>query len=365
MPPVDDEELAAVVDAARAGDERAFGELVERFRPELQVHCYRMLGSLDDAEDAVQDVLLRAWRGIGRFEGRASVRTWLYRIASRACLARRTRDRRRTRLLAATTVADGVAVPLALTVPWFQAYPDPLLDAVAARDPDPASRLASRETVEIAFVTALQHLPEGQRAALVLRDVLGWPADRCATALDSSVTAVNSALQRARARLRALLGSDRDDWRAVRTASDTAAGIEERALVRRYIDAIERADDAAIAALLRPDVVVGHQPGAGGHESTEPGWYAGRDEVIAAWAPALHSARPLEMRMVEVWANRRPAVASYVRLPGTDEHRPFGLALLRLEDGLVAEVTNLTTDQFRAFGLPSSPTARWQGAPDC
>lgn len=100
------------------------------------------------------------------------------------------------------------------------------------------------------------------------------------------------------------------------------------------------------------------------HESTEPGWYASRDEVIAAWAPALHSARPVEMRMVEVWANRRPAVASYVRLPDTDEHRPFGLALLRLEDGLVAEVTNLTTDQFRAFGLPSEPTARSQGAPD-
>lgn len=350
--------MSAVVEAARAGDEGAFGRLVERFRPELQLHCYRMLGSLDDAEDAVQDVLVRAWRALAGFEGRSSVRTWLYRIATRACLARRTRDRRRRGLLAATTVVDGVAVPLALTVPWLQAYPDALLDAVAARDPDPASRLASRETVEIAFVTALQHLPEGQRAALVLRDVLGWPATRCADALDSTVPAVNSALQRARTTLRSLLGSDRDDWRAVSSARVSG---EERALVRHYVDAIERADDAAIAALLRPDVVVGHQPGAGGHDATEPGWYAGRDEVIAAWAPALHSAQPLEMRMVEVWANRRPAVASYVRLPGTDQHRPFGLALLRVEDGQVAEVTNLTTDQFPAFGLPRTLAAAGPG----
>lgn len=337
------------VAAAQRGDEAAFGRVVERHRPELHLHCYRLLGSVDDAEDAVQDVLVQAWRGLPDFEGRSSVRTWLYRIATRACLARRTRDDRRSRLLAATTVADGVAMPLALTVPWLQAYPDRLLDAVAAREPDPASRLTARETVEIAVITALQHLPDAQRAALVLRDVLGWPADRCAEALETSVPAVNSALQRGRATLRDLLGGGRDRWPGGRTAAATA---DERALVRRYVDAIERADDRAIAALLRGDVVVGHQPGAGGNESTEPGWYAGRDEVVAAWAPVLHGDHPFDLRLVEAWANRQPAVASYIRLPGTDEHRAFGLSVLRIEDGRVAEVTNLTADQLPAFGLP-------------
>jgi RNA polymerase sigma-70 factor, ECF subfamily len=346
---MDEERLQASVAAAQGGDEAAFARLVERFRPELLLHCYRMLGSLDDAEDTVQEVFLESWRALGDFEGRSSVRTWLYRIATHACLRRRIRDRRRGRLLASSTIIHGPALPLAMTVPWLQLCPDDLLDLVVASDPDPASVLVSRETVEIAFIAALQHLPERQRAVLVLRDVVGWPAQRCAAALESTVPSVNSALQRARTALRDYLGAVREEWPAA--ASHTPA---ERALVRRYIDAIERSDDAAIAALLHDDVVVGHQPGAGGNETLEPACYSGRAAVIDAWAPALHGRPPLEMRLLEVWANRRPAVASYIRLPGTIEHRAFALSLIRVQDDRIAEITNFPPNQLHAFGLPAT-----------
>jgi RNA polymerase sigma-70 factor (ECF subfamily) len=349
---MDEAQLDAIVAAARQGDEAAFARLVEHFGPELKVHCYRLLGSLDDAEDTVQEVLLRAWQALAGFEGRSSVRTWLYRIATHACLARHRRDQRRRRLAGRATTVGGVAMPLALTVPWLQACPDDLLDLVKAQDPDPASTLAARETVELALVAALQHLPDRQRAVVVLRDVAGWPAGRCAQALGVTVAAVNSATQRARATLRAHLGDARDQWRA--SPGITPA---ERALVRRYIVAIERADDAAIAALLHEDVIVGHQPGAGGNDTPEPAWYQGRATVIAAWAPVLHSPRPLQLRMVEAWANRQPAVVSYIRLPGTTEHRAFALSLLRTRGDRIAEITNLLPDQLRAFGLPPSFSA--------
>lgn len=353
---MDDIELGAVVAAARDGDEAAFGRLVERFRAELIVHCYRMLGSLDDAEDTVQEVFLQAWRALADFEGRSSVRTWLYRIATHACLARHSRDQRRRRLASRATVFGATPIPLAMTVPWLQACPDDLLDLAAAPGPDPAATLASRETVEIAFVAALQHLPDRQRAAVVLRDVVGWPADRCAEALGVTVPAVNSALQRARTALRTQLGDSRDDWRA--SPGITGA---ERALVRRYIEAIESADDTAIAALLHEDVIVSHQPGAGGNETAEPAWYQGRGTVIEAWAPVLHSSRPLQMRTVEVWANRQPAVASYIRMPGTTGHVAFALSLLRARGDRVAEIANLLPDQILTFGLPLSFSARDNG----
>ncbi|HEV7758190.1 MAG TPA: RNA polymerase subunit sigma-70 [Acidimicrobiales bacterium] len=341
-------ELAGLVTAAQGGDGAAFGRLVERFRPELQLHCYRMLGSLDDAEDTVQDVLLQAWRSLPGFEGRASVRTWLYRIATNACLGRRVRDRRH-RLLASARISADPGLPVAATVPWLQPCPDGLLDQVAARDPDPASILAARETVEIAFVAALQHLPPRQRAALVLRDVVGWSAERSATALDTTVASANSALQRARATLRRQLGDRRSEWTAAAGHEATAA---ERELVRRYIDAIESADDAAIGAVLADDAVVSHQPGAGGNETHAAAAYSGRATIIEAWAPALHSPVPLEMRMVAVAANRQPAVVSYVRLPGTTGHRAFALSLLRLDGGRVVEVANFVPEGLAAYGLP-------------
>src|SRR5215467_88511 len=332
--------------AARHGDEAAFGRLVERFRPELTLHCYRMLGSLDDAEDTVQDVFLLAWRGVAGFEGRSSARTWLYRITIHACLARRARDRRRHRLLSANATG-GSALPVVMTVPWLQACPDDLIDRAASSDPDPASTLVARETIELAIIAALQHLPGRQRAVFLLKDVVGWPAQQCATELGLTLTAVNSALQRARNGLRHHLGGARDQWPA-----HPATTPAERALVRRYIAAVETADDAAIAALLHDNVVVTHQPGAGGNEAAQPLCYTGRTTVIDAWAPALHSPRPVHLRLLEAWANRQPGVASYARLPGTAEHRAFGLSLLRAHHDRITEITNLTPGQLAAFGLP-------------
>ena len=186
---MDDKWAGPAVAAARRGDEAASGRLVDRFRPELLLHCYRMLGSLDDAEDTVQDVFLQAWRGLPGFEGRPSVRTWLYRIATHACLARRTRDRRRYRLLN-SSVTGGMPLPVVMTVPWLQACPDDVINRAAASSPDPASTLVARETIELAVIAALQHLPGRQRAVFLLRDVAGWPARQCAT--EQALSAVTS-----------------------------------------------------------------------------------------------------------------------------------------------------------------------------
>lgn len=341
------DDLDALVAAAQGGDDASFGQLVERLRPELVIHAYRLLASMEDAEEAVQESLLQAWRHITGFQRRSSARTWLYRITTNTCLARRTRRRRRQAILAAGTMAGTVPAPIAMTVPWLEACPDDLLDLVAARQADPAAAATSRETIEIAYVAALQHLPSRQRAALVLRDVLGWPAEQAAAAMEVSVAALNSSLQRARARLREVLEPERSEWRAA-----TPTDGEEADHVRRFIDAIERADDDALLSILAEDVVVGHQPGAGGNDSDEPTWYAGRATVLKAWAPALHHPVPLEMRMIPVRVNRQPAVATYIRLPGTDHHRAFALNVFRIAHDRVAEIATLSTTSFAALGLP-------------
>lgn len=341
-------DLDAVVRAAQEGDESAFAVLVDRFRPELELHGYRMLGSYEDARDVTQDVLLSAWQSLAGFKHRSSIRTWLYRIATRACLARHTRDERRRTILARTSDPDGVVMPLAVSVPWLQPLPEQVLDQVVAREPEPGAAATSRETVEIVFVAALQHLSGTQRASLVLRDVLGWPAARCAAALGTSPGQVDSAVRRARAAVRDLLGDERENWPA--PAGDAA----ELAVVRQYVDAVERADDAAIAALLHADVVVSHQPGAGGPDSTEPGWYAGRTRVVEAWAPALHGPQPLDMRLEAVRVNGGPAVVSTIRVPGTQERRIFGLSVLTIRGGLVTEVVNLHPVLVERLGLVPS-----------
>lgn len=346
----DNTETADWVEAARGGDDTAFGRLVDRFRAELVLHAYRMLGRYDDAEDAVQDALLQAWRGIADFEGRAGIRSWLYRITTNTCLSRRTTAERRRQILAATTVIDDVAAPVAATVPWLQALPDEIVGAVAARGEDHADRLISRESIEITFVAALQHLPDRQRAVLLLRDIAGWSARETAEQLDTTVSAANAALHRARSTVRTVLGPDRERWPSVEPDPDRGD------LLRRYVAAVEAADDAAIADLLTEDVLVSHQPYAG-QGTAEVGWYRGRDAVIAAWAPALHGSMALDLRLRPVWVNREPAVASYGRLPGTDVHRAFGLAVLRVADGRVAEVINLATDQFPALDLPTQLTS--------
>jgi RNA polymerase sigma-70 factor (ECF subfamily) len=341
----DDDPLSAQVAAAQRGDDVAFGNLVVRFRPELVLHCYRMLGRYDEAEDAVQDTLLQAWNAISQFEGRATVRSWMYRIATNTCLDRRAKDDRRRRLIAASTVREGVAVPLPVTVPWLQAVPQDAIEAVAQHGPLPDDRLIGRESIEIAFVAALQHLPDRQCAVLVLRDVAGWSAGEVAEQLGASESSVNALLHRARRTMRTVLGPERAEWR------HRSRDGNEAALVRRFADAIESGQDEAIGALLTSDVLVGHQP-YGGNASSEVTWYQGRRAVLDAWAPALHGDLPLDMRLVEFWVNSQPALATYARLPGTAPLRAFGLTVLSISGSRITEIVNLSPDQFPALGLP-------------
>ena len=338
----------AWIAAAAAGDDAAFGALVDRYRPELVLHCYRLLGRHDEAEDSTQDALLRAWRGLSGYRGDASVRTWLYRIATRCCLDRRSRDRRRQDLIAAGTVADGVAIPIAATVPWLQGMPEATIDAADLRRPGTDDRVTARETLELGYIAALQHLTDRQRTVLVLRDVVDWPIPRIAEHLDTTNGATQALLRRGRGILRDVLGPDRDDWSSTSTQTDTT---EVRDLLRRYVTAVENGDDHGLAGLLAEDVVVSHQPMAG-QPTAEVGWYAGRDAVLEAWAPALHGTPPLDLRETALFVNRCPAVATWARLPGTDGHRAFGLAVLRVVDGAIIEIVNLATDHFPALGLP-------------
>ena len=344
---MDQAEESAMAAAARAGDEPAFAELAKRYRPELQVHCYRMLGSLDDSEDLVQETFRQAWRRRETYEARATFRAWLYRIATNACLdflQSKPRDRR--------VAASGTpgATPPAAMIPWLQPYPDRLLDEVAPgseNETPPDDAVVAKETIELAFLAAIQHLPPRQRAVLIMRDVLGWPAKEAAAALESSVSSVNSALGRARPTLRKHLPERRLDW-----GSAGEPGESERAALERYMAAIERADDAALAKMLSEDARSGQQAGAGGHEGSEPAFAEGREAIIASWAPALHGEHALEFRFMATYANRQPAAASYVRAPGWTGFHPFALSVLRLEEGTVTEVSTFPPGLFAAFGLP-------------
>jgi RNA polymerase sigma-70 factor, ECF subfamily len=266
----------ALVARAQAGDERAFRELVEPFRRVLEIHCYRMLGSRHDAEDLVQETLLRAWRSLDRFERRASLSTWLYRIATNACLDEIERRPRRAEVVAVDPYPDERVAEAALTAP------------VA----DPAARYALREGMELAMLTAIQRLPGRQRAVLILRDVLGWTGPEVADLLETTVAAVNGALQRARATVEDVVPTP--SVRAVRPAS------AERALLARYVDAWEREDIDGLVALLREDAVLTMPP--------EPRVVVGAAALREFWLtvtcglPALLEPRP-------VWANGRPAIA--------------------------------------------------------
>ena len=261
-------EQRALVAAAQAGDERAFRALVEPYRRVLEVHCYRMLGSIDDAEDIVQETLLRAWRALDRFERRASVHTWLYRIATNACLDEIERRPRRAS-------------------PGVEPYPDARLDDAAAPIADPAARYALREGMELAFLTAIQRLPGRQRAVLILRDVLGWTGAEVAELLDTTVAAVNSALQRGRATIERELPA-----RAV-----TPRRTVERDLLRRYVDAWERADMDGLVALLREDAVLSMPPTPS---------ITGAEE-IGEFFSGVRAGRTLSATSVS--ANGQPAVA--------------------------------------------------------
>jgi RNA polymerase sigma-70 factor, ECF subfamily len=333
-----------LVAAVRAGDETAFATLVERHRPELRVHCYRMVGSVDEAEDLVQETFLRAWRRFETYEGRSTVRAWLYRIATNACLD--LLDGRARRVLPhhlSPPQAPDAGPVVRTDVAWLQPFPDRLLEPVAPRDAEPDAVAVTRETIELAFLAAIQHLPPAQRAVLILRDVLGWPARQAADLLDTSVAAVNSALQRARETMRAQLPERRLDWSASTAVSD-----EERAVLRRYMDAVERADLGAVAGLLAEDVRATMPP--------FPLWFQGRDAVVASLAESWDPRLPAfvgRFRMLAIEANRQPAIAAYVRKVGDTAYRPFAIGVLRVVDGRIAELTAFhDTGLFETFGVP-------------
>ena len=331
------EEAAALVTAVRSGDEAAFAALTEPYRRQLHVHCYRMLGSFDEAEDLVQETLLRAWRGRAGFEGRSMVRTWLYRIATNACLDALESRSRRLQSVESPQAAESH------TVDWLQPYPDRLLDQIAPSDSEPDALVIARETIELAYLAAIQYLPPKQRAILILRDALGWSAKETASLLDESVASVNSALHRARSSMRKRLPRRRLEWTTA--ATPTTA---ERTLLERYMDATDRADVAALTALLREEVRLTMPP--------YPTWFEGREDIATVFALSTDPSSPTylgQLRTVATAANRQPAVAAYVRRPGESEYRALGVDVLRLEGDLVVEITRfVTADLFPAFGLP-------------
>jgi RNA polymerase sigma-70 factor (TIGR02960 family) len=312
------------LDAAIAGGEPAFAALTERHRRELHVHCYRMLASFEDAEDAVQETLLRAWRGRDSFDGGSLFRAWLYRIATNVCLDMLRRTSRRL-----TTVHNFSEVP------WLQPYPDSLLDEVASRSDEPDALIVERETIELAFLAAMQVLPPRQRAALIARDVLGWPAIETASLLETSVAAANSALQRARATMQEHLPARRSEW----SAGEPSA--EERALLDQFIDAHERGDAALAISIASQDLRITMPPA--------PYLFEGMDTI----APLLRNAlREGEWRLLPTFANRMPTAASYLRQEGDSKFRAFKFDVLRIEKGRIAEITTFGPALFAAFGLP-------------
>ncbi len=307
--------------------EKDFAPLAERHRRELHVHCYRMLASFDEAEDAVQETFLRAWRNRASFEGGTFFRAWLYRIATNVCLDMIRSRSRRVREL--RSFAE---------IPWLQPYPDGLLDEIAPTDDQPDAVVVSRETIELAFLAALQVLPPRQRVALILRDVLGWPASETASLLDTSVAAANSALQRARATMQEHLPSHRLEW----SASEPTA--QERVLLERFIDAHERCDAAAAIAIASEDLRVTMPP--------NPFLYDGLEMVVPLLERAFGEERDGDWRLVPAMANRMPTAASYLRRSGDSEFRAFKFDVLRVEDGAIAEITTFGAALFPAFGLP-------------
>jgi RNA polymerase sigma-70 factor, ECF subfamily len=338
----------ALLAAARRGDETAFGRLVDLFRGELHAHCYRMTGSVHDADDALQDALLRAWRGLRRFEGRSSLRSWLYRIATNTSLD--VIGRRPKRVLPIdygppTDPHTGPGMPVAESV-WVEPYPDEavgLQDAYAA----PEARYQLRESVELAFIAALQHLPARQRAALILREVLGYSAKEVAEMLDTTVASVNSALQRARATIDERL-PEQSQQETLRSLDDD----ELRRLVDRYVDAWERNDVDAVVELLTEDAAIAMPPLAS--------WFGPRD-VFARFLATWPMSGALHWRAVRTTANGQPALGFYSWDPDLGRFLPFALNVLTLRGARIKDVIAFvvrTTDVARpeSFG-------RWDQQP--
>jgi RNA polymerase sigma-70 factor (TIGR02960 family) len=322
---------------ARAGDEAAFRALVEPYRRELQAHCYRILGSTQDAEDMVQETMLAAWRGLGRFEARASLRSWLYRIATNRCLNALRDGARRPPL--PTRVAELPEPTRRIEPVWLEPFPDSLLEGIPDLAPEPQARYDSKETLTLAFVIALQQLPPRQRAVLVLRDVLGVYADEVAAMLESSVHSVNSALKRARATL---------DQRRSTGAPEHAPlpqSRRERELVQRFADAFENDDIDAVVALLTDDAKLTMPP--------EPLEYEGRDAIAAFLRDRCSRRVGRGFRLVHTGANMQPAFGCYLKDAQAPIARAHGLIVLTLEGNRISAITRfLDSSVYPHFGLP-------------
>ncbi len=321
----------AVVAAFRRGDDEAFGRISRHHFRELHIHCYRMVGSFDEAEDLVQETLLRAWRNRDTYEGRATIRAWLYRIATNACI-----DAIRRRGPQSVPIEDS-GVPPYSQFPWMQPYPDALLDTTGGHTDQPDMRLVARETIELAFLATIQLLPAKQRAVFILRDVLGFSATETAQVLDDTPAAVNSALQRARATVR------RRRARAGAPLPAPKATFGELVFLQAYMDASERGDIDAIVDLLRDDVRMTLFP--------EGSTWDGRNEVACELFKRKDDVG--DARIVAIAANRQPAVAVYRRRSDDTEYRAWAAVLLRVVDGKLHEIATFASPElFARFDLP-------------
>ena len=328
-----------LLEAARAGDEDAFARLVEPHRNALHAHCYRMLGSVADAEDALQETLLNAWRGLSKFEERSTVRSWLYAIATNACL--RAIERRPKRVLpvdyapAADPHGD-LPEPLVESV-WIEPYPDERLgldDGLAG----PEARYQQRESIELAFIAALQHLPAQQRAVLILRDVLGFSAREVADALETTSTGVDSALQRARKSV-----DERIPERSQQAVLSSLDDQGVREIVEGFVDAWERSDVEAIVAMLTADGAITMPP--------LPTWYRGR-EAVATFLERFPLRRDRRWRLVPVRANGQLAFGEYSWDAEREIFKAHSINVLTLEEEGIAEITAFLDTEPTQFGLP-------------
>jgi len=323
---------------ARSGDQQAFAQLTDGYRHELQVHCYRILGSMQDAEDALQETLLGAWQALGTFEERASVRTWLYRIATNRCLNMLRAASRRPH-------SDVQAFDVALPEPtrigeaiWLQPYPDVLLEGLPDESPGPEARYEMRESVSLAFVAAIQLLPPRQRVVLVLRDVLGFRAHEAAEMLDSTESSVTNALKRARAAVQARIGDSRD-----REPTPDPNSAVEQEIVSRLTAAFESGDVDKLVILLTEDVWVTMPPMPLEYQGREP---ARRFFSIVSFRPGR------TFRIVPTRANGQPALAAYIRDPQTGQFHANGIVVLTLSGRLISAMTGFDNSVLPSFGLP-------------
>ena len=329
---------ADLIGRVKAGDEHAFRQLIGPYQGELQLHCYRILGSAQDAQDALQETLLAAWRGLAQFEGRSSIRTWLYRVATNCCLkALRSASRR----VPVDWPPPGMDTPEpngAGEVLWLQPYPDMMLEGLPDAAPGPEARYEAAEAISLAFVAALQALPPRQRAVLILRDVLGFPNSQVADILDSSEDAAASALKRARATMRGRFPSATEPQPSPRPDSP-----EERDLVERFTRAYQAGDVAAVVALLTEDVTVTMPP--------HPVVFHGR-ELVGRFLAATGLRPGRRARLVPTRANGQPAFGLYVLDQRAGIFRAAGLLVLTLAGGQVCAMTGFDNTSLPHFGLP-------------